>query len=446
MDEDEDDADWDTSSGSSAPASTGGGCSDGSRRVVLHFDLDCFYAQVEMVRNPALRDVPLGVQQKYIVVTCNYVAREYGVTKLMSVTAAKEKCPQLVLVKGEDLTHYRETSYKVTELLMSYCPLVERLGFDENFMDITEIVNGKIREAPVTDYCFSGHVYNCQAAGVRASEYPRLAVGSQIAAELRGALHSRLGLTSCAGIASSKLLAKLVSGAHKPNQQTTLLPKYTGDIIGSLTGLRQIPGIGYRTGEKLKALGLLAVRDLQVFHLAALAKEFGEANAQRIQNLAHGIDESPVTPSGPPQSLSDEDSFKEISTVTETVKKLEDLLTSLLERMHKDGRQPSTFRLTIRRFSSTDRWFSRESRQCPIPIHIGQKVISGSSEALPQLVSIGIKLFHKLIDTSAPFHLTLMNVCFSNLLSRRDTKGSIKSFFTAKSPSRQDKKPEPQGF
>ncbi|XP_028852045.1 DNA polymerase iota isoform X1 [Denticeps clupeoides] len=440
MDEDEDDADWDTSSGSSAPASTGGGCSDGSRRVVLHFDLDCFYAQVEMVRNPALRDVPLGVQQKYIVVTCNYVAREYGVTKLMSVTAAKEKCPQLVLVKGEDLTHYRETSYKVTELLMSYCPLVERLGFDENFMDITEIVNGKIREAPVTDYCFSGHVYNCQAAGVRASEYPRLAVGSQIAAELRGALHSRLGLTSCAGIASSKLLAKLVSGAHKPNQQTTLLPKYTGDIIGSLTGLRQIPGIGYRTGEKLKALGLLAVRDLQVFHLAALAKEFGEANAQRIQNLAHGIDESPVTPSGPPQSLSDEDSFKEISTVTETVKKLEDLLTSLLERMHKDGRQPSTFRLTIRRFSSTDRWFSRESRQCPIPIHIGQKVISGSSEALPQLVSIGIKLFHKLIDTSAPFHLTLMNVCFSNLLSRRDTKGSIKSFFTAKSPSRQDKK------
>lgn len=96
-----------------------------------------------MIRNPALRDVPLGklinksccvclffclirvhkcftvtvlpgIQQKYIVVTCNYVARERGVTKLMSVTDAKEKCPELVLVKGEDLTHYREMSYKVT--------------------------------------------------------------------------------------------------------------------------------------------------------------------------------------------------------------------------------------------------------------------------------------------------------------------------------------------
>lgn len=55
-----------------------------------------------------------GIQQKYIIVTCNYVAREQGLTKLMSVTDAKEKCPQLVLVKGEDLTHYREMSYKVT--------------------------------------------------------------------------------------------------------------------------------------------------------------------------------------------------------------------------------------------------------------------------------------------------------------------------------------------
>lgn len=96
-----------------------------------------------MIRNPALRHVPLGkydclnvtcvalqliidlhclpsllvssgIQQKYIIVTCNYVARDMGVTKLMSVTSAKEKCPQLVLVKGEDLTHYRDMSYKVT--------------------------------------------------------------------------------------------------------------------------------------------------------------------------------------------------------------------------------------------------------------------------------------------------------------------------------------------
>ncbi|XP_061623001.1 DNA polymerase iota isoform X2 [Phyllopteryx taeniolatus] len=129
-----------------------------AHKVILHFDLDCFYAQVEMIRNPTLRDVPLGIQQKYIIVTCNYVARQQGVTKLMSVTNAREKCPQLVLVKGEDLTHYREMSYQVTDLLLSFCPLVERLGFDENFVDITEMIANRLPCTP--DFSFEGHVYS----------------------------------------------------------------------------------------------------------------------------------------------------------------------------------------------------------------------------------------------------------------------------------------------
>ncbi|KAK7934341.1 hypothetical protein WMY93_005237 [Mugilogobius chulae] len=132
--------------------------SSASHKVIVHLDMDCFYAQVEMIRNPALRSVPLGVQQKYILVTCNYVARERGVTKLMSITEAKEKCPELVLVKGEDLTHYREVSYQVTELLVSYCPLVERLGFDENFMDITDLVENRLQQSETCS--FKGHVYN----------------------------------------------------------------------------------------------------------------------------------------------------------------------------------------------------------------------------------------------------------------------------------------------
>lgn len=84
------------------------------RRTIVHIDVDCFYAQVEMIRNPTLRDKPLGIQQKNIVVTCNYVARKYGVTKLMYIKDAKEKCPQLVLVSGEDLTNYRNMSYKIS--------------------------------------------------------------------------------------------------------------------------------------------------------------------------------------------------------------------------------------------------------------------------------------------------------------------------------------------
>ncbi|XP_051981789.1 DNA polymerase iota isoform X1 [Xyrauchen texanus] len=407
-----------------------------SHRVILHFDQDCFYAQVEMIRNPALRNKPLGIQQKYIIVTCNYVARELGVTKLMSVTDAVEKCPQLVLVNGEDLTHYREMSYKVTELLMSYCPLVERLGFDENFVDITEMVERRLKETCISDLSFNGHVYKHKSSDVVIDEENAcLAVGSMVAAELRQAMFSTLGLTGCAGIANSKLLAKLVSGTFKPNQQTTLLPYSTAELMSSLTGLRRVPGIGYRTGEKLKALGLVSVQDLQLFPLPELVKEFGEVMAKRIQNLACGNDDSPVTPAGPPQSLSDEDSFKKISTLAEVTKKIEDLLISLTERMYKDGRQPHTFRLTIRKYSATNRWFNRESRQCPIPNHTGLKITCGSSEALPQLLSMAMKLFHKVVDLREPFHLTLLNVCFSNLQAKCSSKRSIVSFFAQKSPA-----------
>ncbi|XP_041642487.1 DNA polymerase iota isoform X2 [Cheilinus undulatus] len=394
-----------------------------------------------MIRNPALREVPLGIQQKYIIVTCNYVARQQGVTKLMSVTAAKEKCPQLVLVKGEDLTHYREMSYKMTELLMSYCPLVERLGFDENFMDITSMVEKRLAEIPATDeISFKGHVYNHTTADVKARDHLRLALGSHIAAELREVIHSKLGLTGCAGIATNKLLAKLVSGTFKPNQQTTLLPENVSDIMGCLSSLRKVPGVGHQTAKRLQALGLTSVKDLQLFSLNDLVREFGAPSAQKLKNLSLGVDDSPVTPTGAPQSLSDEDSFKKMSTTKEVLEKIHELLSSLMERMHKDGRQPQTFRLTIRKYSATNKWFSRESRQCPIPNHIGQKISSGfSDEAVVLLVPLAMKLFHKMVESSASFHLTLINVCFSNLQVRgaaASRKGSITSFFMNSTSSR----------
>ena len=76
-------------------------------RVIIHIDLDCFYAQVETLLNPNLKGKPVGVRQKSIVVTCNYPAREYGVKKCMLISEAKKVCPQIILVKGEDLIHYR---------------------------------------------------------------------------------------------------------------------------------------------------------------------------------------------------------------------------------------------------------------------------------------------------------------------------------------------------
>ncbi|XP_027023944.1 DNA polymerase iota isoform X2 [Tachysurus fulvidraco] len=350
---------------------------------------------------------------------------------MMSVKEALEKCPDLVLVRGEDLNVYRETSYKATELLMSYCPLVERLGLDENFVDVTELVESRRRNTDISELSFVGHIYKHDVSSVSIQDHVSLALGSVIACELREALFSRLSLTSCAGVANSKLLAKLVSGTFKPNQQTTLLPQSVSQLMSSLNGTSGVPGIGHRTAERLKALSVFSVRDLQLFPLRQLVCEFGEANAKRIQSLACGIDLSPVTPAGPPQSLSDEDSFKKISTLSEAESKITELLLSLSERMHKDGRLPQTLKLTLRRSSALSRWFSRESRQSPIPTHTAHRIINGCSEAVPQLVSMAMKLLHKLVDVREPFHLTLLNVCFTNLQTKPSNRNTISSFFTS---------------
>ncbi|XP_067401519.1 DNA polymerase iota isoform X2 [Emydura macquarii macquarii] len=378
------------------------------------------------------------VQQKYLVVTCNYEARKLGVKKLMSVKDAKEKCPELVLVNGEDLTQYREMSYKITELLEEFSPLVERLGFDENFVDITELVEKKLAQMQ-RDGCskvpVSGHVYNNQIVNLHDMTHVRLVIGSQIAAEMREAMYNRLGLTGCAGVASNKLLSKLVSGTFKPNQQTVLLPESCQDLVGSLDHIKKVPGIGYKTTKRLELLGLSSVRDLQTVSPVILENELGVSIAQRIQKLSYGEDDSPVTPSGPPQSLSDEDSFKKCSSEVDVKKKIEELLNNLLDRISKDGRKPHTIRLTIRQFSSTNKWFSRESRQCPIPSHVIQKFGTGNCDIMAPLVGILMKLFRKMIKVELPFHLTLLSVCFSNLkVLPSFTKGSIGFYLTRSSP------------
>ncbi|XP_062455100.1 DNA polymerase iota isoform X2 [Rhea pennata] len=444
--QDDEDEDWlrpQPGGGAAAPAprhSRSLSARNTACRVIVHIDLDCFYAQVEMIRNPELRDKPLGVQQKNYVVTCNYEARRLGIKKLMSVRDAKEKFPQLTLVNGEDLTQYREMSYKVTDLLEEFCPLVERLGFDENFLDITEIVEKRLKRLQQSEccrICVSGHVYNNQAIDFHDTMHIRLVVGSQIAEELREAVHARLGLTGCAGVASNKLLAKLVSGTFKPNQQTVLLPESCQDLICNLEHINKVPGIGYKTTKRLEMLGLKSMCDLQAFPSAMLEKEFGVSTAQRIQKLSNGEDDSPVTPSGPPQSFSEEDSFKKCSSEVQVKEKIKELLDILLDRIHKDGRKPHTVRLAIRQFSSTNKWFNRESRQCPIPPYLIQKFGKERSSVISPLVDIVMKLFRKMINVALPFHLTLLSVCFSNLKDLPSSKkGSIGFYLTeVSSPS-----------
>lgn len=358
----------------------------------------------------------------------------------MSIKDAKEKCPSLVLVNGEDLTHYRHMSYKISEYLQQYCAKVERLGFDENFLDVTEQVNDRITNQHGKNHgTLAGHVYGEEPSVIESCScgcHERLRVGSQLAADIREGLFKELGITCCGGIAHNKLLSKLVAGTHKPNQQTTLFPENTSVLMSSLRSVRNIPGIGHSTGKQLKEMGIESVKDLQDAESVQLKNAFGEAAATTMKQLAIGIDETPVMPFSQPQTLSDEDSFKKCSSIVEVKRKIKELITSLLTRLLEDGRVPATFRLTVRKMSAENKYLNRESRQCPIPSSVFRNFSQDKIlQTCDQLELLAFGLFGKMVNTQEPFHLTLINVAFAKMEDK--SKNAITNFFSPKSANSQ---------
>lgn len=386
-----------------------------------------------MIRNPALRNKPLGIQQKYILVTCNYVARKYGVTKLMAIKEAKEKCPSLVIVNGEDLTHYREMSYEITSVLQRYSKLVERLGFDENFIDVTELVKRPEWQGKDISVMSDSHVYSSRIEDCVCGCSSRIKTGAYIASEMRRILHEQLGITSCAGIAHNKLLAKLVGETHKPNQQTFLFPCHTEEILGNLSKVRKIPGIGHATCKRLSELGIETIQQLQDAPADILEDTFGAKLSKSMKELCFGNDNSPVVMSGPPQSISDEDSFAaaKCSSMKDVKFNISKLLDALLKRLENDGRRPHTLRLTIRRLGEGDSYLNRESRQCPVPDGVfrsSSMVRKVGDDGHEKLMSTCMDLFAKIVDTEKPFRLTLINICFTKFSEQAKAQESIATF------------------
>nr|CAD7595283.1 unnamed protein product [Timema genevievae] len=398
-------------------------------KVIVHLDADCFYAQVEMLKNPELRTLPLGVQQKNLLVTCNYVARQFGVKKCMLVSDAKRLCPSLILVKGEDLYDYRQMSTKMTLLLQKFSPLVEKLGLDENFVDVTQLVAETLKSDFAGGRNVEGHVYGDTTSMCDCGCYERLCVGSQIASEMRKQLKEELGVTCCAGVAYNKLLAKLVCSTHKPNQQTTLFPAGVSALMLNLNNVRSLPGIGHRTSEILQSLGISSIEQLQNINLEPLEQALGRTMAERLKKLSVGADDMVVKPSGKPQSIGLEDGFRKITLESEVKDKCEVLLQRLMILLVEDGRIPGAIRVTVRKYDNSSRYSHRESRQCNIPSSLFlPKVGTLPSNAHDKLLTSIMKLFHKIIDISKPFHLTLLGVAFTKFHERNTGKGSITSF------------------
>ncbi|PKS12233.1 hypothetical protein jhhlp_001533 [Lomentospora prolificans] len=356
-------------------------------RIILHFDYDCFYASVFENQNPALKSLPLGVKQKGILATCNYVARARGVAKLSQISAARKACPEIVIIDGEDLTPFRDMSKRLHAMLKSHSwnGKVEKLGLDEVFMDVTDIINYNmlcLNRASLSSTFFylsksdpeSGFLCDLRRfAGCveRFSDEPinmddslcvKLLLGSHLAHYLRMKLENDFGFTSTCGISTNKILSKLSGSKHKPRNQTTLLALKDEDVVTFMDHhvLRQVPYIGSKAAKSLIMkirpdlpppdphthdcpIRVGEVRNYPGMSPAMLDNILGGPGAEkgtgeRVWCLLHGADDTEVKTGGDvPTQISIEDTYRQpLESLDAITTELRKISKSLLRRMRVD--------------------------------------------------------------------------------------------------------------
>jgi DNA polymerase iota len=327
---------------------------------VAHFDVDAFYSQVEELRDPRLVDRPMAVTQKYLIVTCNYPARSAGLSKLMSTQKAKALCPEVVLVSGEDLTPYRACAKKVRAALSRF-GTCEKLGLDECWVDLTAEVERRIAGGgPASDPALAGHRHSCTSrvesnnkhrpqdiravsGDVRVSttveEDPvqerRLRVGAVVAAEAREAVHAASGLRMSAGVAHNKTLAKLISGLHKPDDQTVLPASHAARVVEPLP-VRALPGVGHGVEKELASRGVSIASDLRRVPRGDVCEWLGARVGGKVHDAAWGVDREEVREKPAPSSVTCEDSFRSCTSWDSVDKVLRVIAPDLVARMDEE--------------------------------------------------------------------------------------------------------------
>ncbi|GLC60262.1 hypothetical protein PLESTB_001592000 [Pleodorina starrii] len=383
------------------------------------------------------------------------------------------RCPGLVLVSGEDLGPYRQASKAIHAVLSRYGPaekLGMDETFVDVTEEVLRRIRSGAYDAPAPPPRMAGHLHSAscavaaetsyrpqdlravpagapgagagaatgptaaaaaeatavvamgvggggEAAGSSGSEGGRpaegwellLTVGSLVAAEARAAVRSETGFRSSAGVAANKMLAKLVSGLHKPDDQTVLFPDQAWAFVAPLP-VRALPGVGYKTEKLLtEQLGAASAADVRRFSRQQLGDALGDKTGALLWHLCRGQDPTPVRPTGPPRSITVEDSFKSCASWSAAAAVLRVLAPDLLQRLHdeyeENRRRPETLTLKWRQRGSG---WSRSSASCAMPLPPGALAAPPSQAQVDQLVRSALQLLQK--QLREPFNLSLINI------------------------------------
>jgi DNA polymerase-4 len=281
-------------------------------RKIVHIDMDAFYASVEQRDDPQLRGKPVVVAwlgNRSVVCAASYEARRFGIRSAMPAVRAERLCPEAVFVPP-DFPRYRAVSRVVREIFKRHTDLVEPLSLDEAYLDVTENMTG-------------------------------LPTATRVARAIRAQIREELNLTASAGVAPNKFLAKIASDWRKPDGLFVIQPDEVDSFLPPLP-VGRLPGVGKVTEARLEKLGIRTVGDLRELELPALEGPFGR-HGLRLYELARGIDNSPVLPDRPTQSVSAEDTFQHDVPLSET----EPLIRRLAEKTWIASRKETRIARTV---------------------------------------------------------------------------------------------------
>ncbi|XP_029430997.1 DNA polymerase kappa isoform X2 [Rhinatrema bivittatum] len=432
-------------------------------RVMVHIDMDAFYAAVEMRDNPELRDKPMAVGSMSMLSTSNYLARRFGVRAAMPGFIAKKLCPNLVIVPL-NFDKYRAVSKDVREILADYDLNFLPLSLDEAYLDLTEHLKERLnwpedkrtyflrRDTATENSTKEVHTEEVAASSLHPhSISPVLFEDSPLCAgeekvtlhelkpgeqqdqsltqhsivfgtsaeetvkEIRFRIEQKTTLTASAGIAPNMMLAKVCSDKNKPNGQFRISHDRQDvmDFIKDLP-IRKVPGIGKVTEKMLKALGITTCTELYQ-QRALLSLLFSENSWQNFLNISLGLGSTHIEKDGERKSMSTERTFSEISVASEQYTLCQELCSDLAKDMLKEGLKGKTVTLKLKnvKFEVKTKAFT---------------VLSAVSTE-EEIFTVARELLRGEIEMASPhpLRLRLMGVRVSSFLSEDEKKHHQKS-------------------
>ena len=275
-------------------------------RRILHIDMDAFFAAVEQRRRPELIGKPVIIggsgdpEERGVVSTASYEARKFGVHSAMPLRTAYKLCPQGVFL-SVDYEEYSRVSTEVKNTLREFSPIMEDVGIDEAFLDITD--------TPGTS--------------------------EEMAKKIKERIRKELELSCSIGIAENKLLAKIASDLQKPDGLTIIREGDIKRLIWPLPA-RKLWGVGPKTEAYLKSLGINIIGELAAMSLEDLVGHFGNSYGDYLYEASKGIDESPLVTHWEPKSSSREVTFQRDTNDWQTIART---LASLTKEVAEDIKQ-----------------------------------------------------------------------------------------------------------